>query len=737
MDTTKSSFDVDLRISPKIIIYFLVVVGIVIFILSNSPSELPMKLGIVAFSFLILLSTIGAWLAIQKSASLGSWFIIVIVVSIIFASTFWLSSNFTLLFTFLPVALAAALISLPASGWIALVETIITIFLFFVTQAGGIAVFAGSITAVWLMYAIMAVVYIPVSDVSHWVGDYFNSEKLLLEEARSQRAELEQTNQDLSDAYQQLARLNNQTQNLRRLAEDARAAKEQFVANVSHELRTPLNMIIGYTDNIMQNPSLYGKKIPNGLLADLAVIQRNAEHLSHLINDILDLSQIETGKMALTKELVHFPDIIEFTVSAVQPLYKLKGLFLETELQPDLPDIYCDPIRIQEVLLNLVSNAGRFTDTGGIRIKAWQEDNNLIVSVSDTGPGIATEDLNRLFVPFEQLDSSIRKQYGGTGLGLVISKRFIEMHDGNIWVESKKGEGTTFTFKIPITIQNPPVITDETRWINPYMPYEQRLRLPRIPKLNDRPSYLVVENGDSFHNILKRYMGDVDIHRAEDMQKATHQLELHPVLALLTNIPSIRSILGELGDINPMNPDTPIIACSIPGLDKLNSQLNVADILVKPISGSQLIAALERLNIFSGTILIADDDPDALQLFGRILSTSKYSYRIRLARDGEEVLNILKECHPEAIFLDLAMPNISGYQLLGERSERSELADIPIIVISARDAYDHPIVSDMFLVTQKGGFSIRQLLTCIRLVSETLSPNAPSGDPGKKGDRLD
>ena len=192
------------------------------------------------------------------------------------------------------------------------------------------------------------------------------------------------------------------------------------------------------------------------------------------------------------------------------------------------------------------------------------------------------------------------------------------------------------------------------------------------------------------------------------------------------NIPPVRSALKELGDLSAMNPETPLIVCTIPGFDELTSQLNVADILVKPIMSSQLMNALERLQIMSGTILIADDDPDALQLFGRMLSASGRSYQIRLARDGQEVLDVLRDCRPNAIFLDLAMPNVSGYQLLSERNNIPELADIPIIVISARDASGHPIVSDMFLVTQKGGFSMRQLLDCIQVLSQTLSPNAPS-----------
>jgi len=729
MISNNPGFDIDLKTSPKVIVNFLVILGLVLFILSNTPVGLNQKFSTLLFSFLVWLSAWVAGRVIQKNILWGSWFVLAIVVLILFASSYWLGLNIILMFTFLPVALAGMMIDLRAAGVVAVAQTVLSGILWLQIQGNDFEYLIGSLVAIWLMVAILAAVYKPVLNLSQWAWNLYTSANLTLEEVRSQRVEVEQTLNDLADANLQLTRLNKLAQNLRHIAENARSTKEQFVANVSHELRTPLNMIIGYTEIILQNPMLYKKKIPGGLLADLVVIERNAKHLSYLINDILDLSQIETENMALTKEFVHFQEIIEFTISAVQPLYKLKGLYLESDVQPDLPEIFCDPVRIREVLLNLASNAGRFTEKGGIRIRAWQEKGNLLVSVTDTGPGIAKEDLARLFIPFEQLDSSIHKQYGGTGLGLAISKHFIEMHDGRIWVESNKGVGTTFTFQIPIEVENQSESADVTRWFNQYLPYEQRLRTAKLPQVKDRPSYLVIDRGDSFQSILKRYMGDVDITRAENIEEANHIMDHSSALAMLMNIPAVRCALSELGDLSAMNPDTPIIACSIPELGELSSQLNVADILVKPIYGSQLIESLERLNILSGTILIADDDPDVLQLFSRIFSASDHSYRIRQARDGQEVLNVLKECRPEAIFLDLAMPNISGYQLLSERNQRPEFADIPIIVTSARDADGHPIMSDMFLVTQKGGFSIRQLLTCIQVITQTLSPNAQSGGP--------
>src|SRR6185503_18004148 len=199
----------------------------------------------------------------------------------------------------------------------------------------------------------------------------------------------EQALADLAQANLQMTRLNILAQGLRQAAEEARRAKEEFVANVSHELRTPLNMIIGFSETILQSPGAYGKKIPPALLADLMVIYRNAEHLSELINDVLDLSQVDAEKMALTKEQAQLGEIVEEATTAIRPLYTSKGLYLDVDIPENLPSIFCDRTRIREVLLNLLSNAGRFTERGGVHLRGWLKGNDVVVSVTDSGPGIA------------------------------------------------------------------------------------------------------------------------------------------------------------------------------------------------------------------------------------------------------------------------------------------------------------------------------------------------------------
>ena len=286
--------------------------------------------------------------------------------------------------------------------------------------------------------------------LAEWSLFNFNLARKNLDEAREQRLELKETQEDLVKANQELARLANRLKVLQRIAEEARQAKAEFVANVSHELRTPLNMIIGFTEVISKSPHVYGSRLPTSLMTDIAAIQRNSQHLLNLVNDVLDLSQVEAGRMALSREWASIGEIVAEATSVVKGLFESKKLYLESCLPPNLPAIYCDRTRIRQVIINILSNAGRFTEIGGVKVEAGLENDTVVLNVTDTGPGIKKEDQARLFEPFQQLDGSIRRQYGGSGLGLAISKQFVEMHGGTMWLESTPGTGTTLASACPL-----------------------------------------------------------------------------------------------------------------------------------------------------------------------------------------------------------------------------------------------------------------------------------------------
>jgi signal transduction histidine kinase len=222
---------------------------------------------------------------------------------------------------------------------------------------------------------------------------------------------------------------------------------------MSHELRTPLNAILGYTELILDNA--YGQPAEK-MRGVLTRVQSNGKHLLGLINDVLDLSKIEAGHLALALGDYSLKNVVHTVYSAVEPLAKQKNLAFRVELRPDLPPGRGDERRLTQVLLNLVGNAIKFTDTGEVAINAFSDNGSFNVAVRDTGPGISVADQEKLFQQFQQADNSITRRNGGTGLGLAISKRIIEMHGGKIWVESAPGQGSTFAFTLPVRVERQP-----------------------------------------------------------------------------------------------------------------------------------------------------------------------------------------------------------------------------------------------------------------------------------------
>jgi len=245
-------------------------------------------------------------------------------------------------------------------------------------------------------------------------------------------------------------RLFDEIQDKSRQLEEASQHKSQFLANMSHELRTPLNAILGYTELI--SDGAYGEPSEE-MLGVLKRLEANGKHLLGLINDVLDLSKIEAGQLVLELSDYCIDDIAQTVRSTLEPLATDKKLDFKLEVAPKLPSGRGDGRRLTQVLINLVGNAIKFTDAGEIAIEANANNGSFCVFVRDTGPGISAADQAKLFQEFQQADNAITKKKGGTGLGLAISKRIIEMHGGRIWVESQPGQGSTFAFTLPITVE--------------------------------------------------------------------------------------------------------------------------------------------------------------------------------------------------------------------------------------------------------------------------------------------
>jgi len=663
----------------------------------------------------------GLWLLKRWNYPLASWGLVFGILVVVLFVTKLSNAPFIIFLLILPAGLAMLTLSRLAG---VIVASLLTSFiLFFPTRFLSLDPSIKGITVIgiWGVVGLIWLTLRPLLSAVRWAWDGYERSNELLEQARDLQVDHLQTMEELKTANNRLTRLNQYTQTLRQIAEEERQTKEQFVANVSHELRTPLNMIIGFIELITDNPKLYGKGIPTTLLADLQVILRNSQHLSSLIDDVLELSQIDAGKTSLVKERVSLSEIIQASIIAVRPLYESKNLYLEVEIPDEIPLVLCDRTRIREVILNLLSNAGRFTEVGGIRVQVKRDNNQIITVVQDTGPGITEEDQEKLFRPFQQLDGSIRRHHGGTGLGLSISKRFIELHDGKMWVESIPGKGSSFYFTLYI---DPPLPPDRTAVSlqNPYQPYEELPHKPRsLPGMPIKPRVVVVEEGNQIQHLLHRYMGEVEIIPANNLELAFKELESVPAQVLLVNAVKVEDTLQKLKENIQLPEGVPAIIFSMPEIGGEFKDQGLTGYLVKPITRAALLGAIDNLNTKVKTILIVDDEPEILQLFRRMLTTSRKGYRILRASSGIQALEILQTQKPDLILVDLVMPEMDGFQLLKVIKNDRLLQNIPVLLISARDLSGYPIVSNSLTVTCRDGLSVPNVLALIESLSTVLT----------------
>jgi signal transduction histidine kinase/DNA-binding response OmpR family regulator len=671
---------------------------------------------------LLALTVLGLW---RTRRSAAAWVLVLGCLAADCGAVLWGSFGPVVWLLIIPVGLASLAINLRGGTLLAAACTVGLL----VTPSDLLAVDSTlRVTAclgLWSMVGMLWLTLRTIFTALDWAWSSHEHSQAALEQARDYQQQLRQTLEDLTFAHTQLTRLNRLVDGYRLAAEEARQAKERFVANVSHELRTPLNMITGFCEMITQQPETYGT-VPEILLADLGVVLRNSRHLSDLIDDVLDLSQVDAGRMALAKERASLREIVEAAAVAVRPLFSAKQLALEIEVSQDLPPVFCDPLRIREVVLNLLSNAGRFTERGGVRVRAWRDSSDVIISVADTGPGIEPEDQARLFQPFHQVDNSIRRRYGGTGLGLSISKSFAELHGGRMWVESTVGCGTTFFFRLPIEL--PPVGGSMAlRWYNPHEPYEGRASQPKAPSTAVRPRVLVVEHGCALQRLLSRYMDQVEVAAAPDLEEAARDMARIPAQLLVVNDAQVDRALQKVLEAPSTPGGVPAIICSVPGTEQAADALGAVDYLLKPIRREALMAALERVGPHVKTVLLVEDEPDAIQLFRRMLTSTEREYRVLRAFDGHQALEILAKERPDVILLDLVMPGMDGFRFLAERHQNPAWRDLPVILISARDPLGQPVASNAVAVTAAGGISLQQLVACIEALSSILGQSLRRG----------
>ncbi len=480
--------------------------------------------------------------------------------------------------------------------------------------------------------------------------------------------------------------------------------KSQFLANMSHELRTPLNSIIGFSRVIIKG---IDGPVTELQQQDLTAIYNSGQHLLGLINDILDLSKIEAGKMELAFDEVNIADVTSSVLSTMSGLIKDKPIQMKRIIEPNLPTVRADAIRVRQVMINLLSNAAKFTDEGDIIVEVGLKPgltgrNELRVSVTDTGPGIAKQDQAKLFQPFSQVDDSPTRKTGGTGLGLSICQHIINMHGGRIWIESDIGMGSTFHFTLPLfrkekegqsTSPGNKVILSIDDDLQVIGLYERYL---------SQQGYLVVPLSDPTHAVervkqVKPFAVTLDI--------MMPGIDGWQILDNLKNDPETRNV--------------PVIICSIIEDLQKGFNLGATDYLVKPILEEDLVNALDHLNADGSIrdVLVIDDDPDDLRLIGKILNDDG-RYKATLAEGGRRGWDIISSGKPpHVVVLDLFMPEMDGFKILENMQASQKLRDIPVIVISGMDlSAEQKNQLNEFgqRLLSKGSFNEKELLTSIQ-----------------------
>jgi CheY-like chemotaxis protein len=350
----------------------------------------------------------------------------------------------------------------------------------------------------------------------------------------------------------------------------------------------------------------------------------------------------------------------------------------------------------------------------------------------DTGPGIAEKDQKRIFEPFQQADVATRRRQGGSGLGLTISKQFVEMHGGRLWLESQPGAGTTISFTLPVDAPSPLdgsagqrlrralVVDDE-------IGYHLRTHPSRVPVSPVTERLVVVDPERTLQRLLDRYLPSVEVEMAADLDTATVALRRSPAQALIVNdSPFQVPAAATLGTL-PFG--TPAIFCWLPGEHEAAKRLGVVEYLVKPLAQEKLLATLARLERRVQSILIVDDEEDELQLFARMLESEAPRFSILQVTNGQRALSMLRSRRPDVMLLDLNMPGMTGFQVLEEKMRDPTIAAIPVIVISSRDPAGDPVFSHTLSVIQSTGFSQRKLIDCIQALGAILAPPLPDKQP--------
>jgi signal transduction histidine kinase/DNA-binding response OmpR family regulator len=543
--------------------------------------------------------------------------------------------------------------------------------------------------------------------------------KVVAEEARER---IHQSNEKLEEANRTLeARVEDRTRLLAKAvddAEEASKAKSTFLAKMSHELRTPLNAIIGYSEMLQEDARDEGA---TRTADDLDKVLNAARHLLGLINDVLDISKIEAGKMELFLETFPLSKIIGDVSATISPLIEKKRNQLVLDFPENIGTMHADATKLRQMLLNLLSNASKFTENGTITLRATRTTgvgNDIIeFAIIDTGIGMTPTQLSRLFQAFSQADASTASKYGGTGLGLAISKQFAQMMKGDITVSSIAGIGSTFLIRLPANVQSaqPKVI-------------QSNQKLTHSPfAAQDQARILLIEDDKEVRQVLADLLTE-NGYALVQADSGQHGLDLAAqqvpdLIVLDASLSGVDgwTVLTKLQD-NPKLSDVPVIILGTASDTDMALSLGATTIVSKPIDAARLTAEIAMLITPLGTnhVLVVEDDEDSRTLISRTLERENWPYRA--VASGKAAFRTLQQSAPAVILLDLKMAGMNGFELLDRIQKNPAWSKIPVIVISSMDIAQETgtnLTPRALAILRKGQFSRDELADLIRPVIQS------------------
>jgi signal transduction histidine kinase/CheY-like chemotaxis protein len=567
--------------------------------------------------------------------------------------------------------------------------------------AGPLALYALTLGATW-------VVLRPLEQIMPWALAGWAEARKTLHETRDRRGEIYRVMRALEEASFRIEHMNRALVAARREAELARAQKGHFVATVSHELRGPLNLILGFSKMMVLSPQKYDEPLPISYRRDVDTIYRNSQHLAALVDDVLDLSRIEADALPIVKDRIDLEqDVVAKAASTVQPLAERKGLYVRLDLAGNLPWVLADAVRLRQVLINLLNNAIRFTDTGGIVIRTTQEGTYLRVTVQDTGRGVPPEDLGQLFQEWHAPQGDVRDG-SSSGLGLAISNHLVALHGGRLTAESQLGSGSLFSFTVPL----PGTVGSSVEVVDTGAPVVQP---------SSTETCLVVHDDPEVVSLLARHLGGyrvVGLPQDRYLLDLVEELRPRAIVTIPELLESTRQRLAEL----PY--DVPVINCGLPGLRRQDDFASILGYVVKPVTAEALAGVMRQVERTGETrILLADDDVDATRLMENILLALPRTYQIQRACNGTQALDLMQETVPDIAFVDILMPGMDGRELIRRMREDGRLCSVPVVVVSAADWMEDTLsaVTPISLFS-KDKLEITHAMRCLNALLDVAKP---------------